>query len=243
MRENALGTVFGVLNTACLVQSWTGCEITALSLRQGSKIYMFCVLNRVSVSLCRPNPPTQIPVEYTPPPPPLGEHSLRKCDPRLSRYVYVFSVFLNVAVSFRGRCCFQSSYVFFFCWRGEIQDEILCAPSGFSANECYMCIPGLTADGNLDFCAKASKKTSCSGDCLTVSYKVIDVPLLWRRWSPPHPLQGLICNLHWRRVVVVVVLSCCCCCCAGQERPNWIAGKCHDVRNGCLWNGWEGRLW
>ena len=114
MRENALGTVFGVLNTACLVQSWTGCEITALSPRQGSKIYMFCVLNRVRVSFGRPNPPTQIPVEYTPPPPLPGEHSLRKCDPRLSRYVYVFSVFLNVAVSFRGRCCFQSSYVFFF---------------------------------------------------------------------------------------------------------------------------------
>ena len=41
-------------------------EITALSLRQGSKLYIFCVLNRVRVSLSRPNPPTQIPVEYTP---------------------------------------------------------------------------------------------------------------------------------------------------------------------------------
>ena len=39
---------------------------TALSLRQGSKIYIFCVLNRIRVSLSRPNPPTQIPVEYTP---------------------------------------------------------------------------------------------------------------------------------------------------------------------------------
>ena len=36
------------------------------ALRQGSKIYIFCVLNRVRVSLSRPNPPTQIPVEHTP---------------------------------------------------------------------------------------------------------------------------------------------------------------------------------
>ena len=44
-----------VFNTAWLVQSWTGQEITALSLRRGSKIYIFYVLNRVRVSLGRPN--------------------------------------------------------------------------------------------------------------------------------------------------------------------------------------------
>ena len=36
------------------------------------RIYTFCVLNRVRISLSRPNPPTYIPVEYTPPPPPPG---------------------------------------------------------------------------------------------------------------------------------------------------------------------------
>ena len=32
----------------------------------GGGINIFCVLNRVRVSLSRPNPPTRIPVEYTP---------------------------------------------------------------------------------------------------------------------------------------------------------------------------------
>ena len=42
MHENAnLCTIFSVLNTACLVQSWTGQEITALPLRQGRRIYIF----------------------------------------------------------------------------------------------------------------------------------------------------------------------------------------------------------
>ena len=69
LRWNAQ-TYVSVLNRACLAHSWPGHESTALSLRQGSKIYIFCVLNRVRVSFSRPNPPTQIPVEYLPPPPP-----------------------------------------------------------------------------------------------------------------------------------------------------------------------------
>ena len=51
-----------------------GKEITALSLRQGGKINIFCVFNRVWFSLSQPNPPTQIPVEYPPPPLPDREH-------------------------------------------------------------------------------------------------------------------------------------------------------------------------
>ena len=43
-------------------------EITALSLRQVSTISIFCVLNRVRVSLSRPNPLTQISVAWVPPP-------------------------------------------------------------------------------------------------------------------------------------------------------------------------------
>ena len=47
------------------------------------------------------------------------------------------------------------------------------APAGLSANECYDCIPGISGSDIL--CRKPVNTSSCSGDCLTISYKVCDV--------------------------------------------------------------------
>ena len=84
MRENPnLCTVCVVLNAVMLgpvlnrVRNYSTFSLTGFT-----KIYVWnCVLNRVRISLSRPNPPTYIPVEYTPPPPGTAPTTVLTCSP------------------------------------------------------------------------------------------------------------------------------------------------------------------